>query len=72
MQESHLAPARLITLKTVSERTGLDYATIWKFIKVGAFPKPHLIAQGRAWSAEDVETWLRNWIPKAERTFRHF
>jgi prophage regulatory protein len=39
-------------------RLPISYATVWRWVKLGAFPKPvHLGPQTTAWRLEDIERW---------------
>ncbi len=39
-------------------RLPVSYATVWRWVKLGEFPKPvHLGPQTTAWRLEDIERW---------------
>ncbi|MFT5960076.1 MAG: prophage regulatory protein [Burkholderiaceae bacterium] len=44
----------------VLQRVGISGATMWRRIKVGAFPKPFKLGGGRAvaWLDRDITAWL--------------
>ena len=50
---------RLLRLQEVKQKTGLSSASIYKQIRIGAFPKGIKITRrATAWSSEDVEEWI--------------
>ena len=50
---------RLLRLQEVKQKTGLSSASIYKQIRIGAFPKGIKITQrATAWSSEEVEEWI--------------
>jgi len=50
---------RLIRLQEVKQKTGLSSASIYKQIRIGAFPKGIKITQrATAWTSQDVEAWI--------------
>lgn len=49
---------RLLNKWAVEDRTSLDITTIYRKIKVGAFPRPVRVGKRRvAWRESDVATW---------------
>lgn len=52
---------QLITAANVVRLTTLSRMTIWRRVKIGSFPTPIKISQGRvAWRAADIEAWIEN------------
>lgn len=53
------APAQLLRLPTVLERTGLARSTLYKLEAGGGFPRRvKLTVRSSAWSAADVDQWI--------------
>jgi predicted DNA-binding transcriptional regulator AlpA len=49
---------RLLDRRAVEERTSLDITTIYRRIKIGAFPPPVRVARRRvAWRESDIAAW---------------
>ena len=49
---------RLLNKWAVEDRTSLDITTIYRKIKVGAFPRPVRVGKRRvAWRESDVSAW---------------
>jgi prophage regulatory protein len=52
------AADRLLDKRAVEERTSLDITTIYRRIKVGAFPQPVRLGRRRvAWRESDIAQW---------------
>ena len=55
------APARILRLKSVIERTGLSRSTIYRKVEARTFPKPLKISERCVgWRESDLEAWLEN------------
>ena len=52
------ANKRIIFIKTVTDKTGLNRMTIWRYVKAGKFPKPSKIENRNAWLEEAVDQWI--------------
>jgi prophage regulatory protein len=63
-------PDRIIRLKTVLERTGLNRSTIYRKIREGSFPAQlKLTVHGAGWHESAVSRWISNpagWRPDQE------
>jgi len=53
---------RLIRIRDVSDRTGLQRATIYKRVANGAFPKPVKIGSASRWVESDIQSWIEDQI----------
>nr|WP_089658096.1 MULTISPECIES: AlpA family transcriptional regulator [Halomonas] len=54
---------KLIRIKEVMDRTGLARATIYKYMKLGLFPKQvKLGTHAVAWVESEVEAWIQSGI----------
>src|SRR5690242_12489525 len=54
---------RLVSFVSVRDRTGLSRSTIWRLVRVGAFPTSIQISPGRrAWREADVDRWIESKI----------
>ena len=52
-------PTDLIKIKEVIEMTGLSRSSIYRFVKLGEFPKPiNLSSRSVAWVRGSVEEWV--------------
>jgi prophage regulatory protein len=49
---------RLIRIKEVMHRTGLGRSTIYKFMKLGKFPKQVPIGGLAAWNEIEIDGWI--------------
>ncbi len=49
---------RLIRIKEVMYRTGLARSTIYKFMKLGKFPKQVPIGGIASWNEVEVDDWI--------------
>jgi prophage regulatory protein len=59
---------RLIPFATVRERTGLSRSTIWRLVRVGAFPPSIRISPGRcAWHEAAVDRWIASKLAAARQ-----
>ena len=58
---------RLIRIKEVMNRTGLARSTIYKFMKLGKFPKQVAIEGLAAWSEVEIDTWIYQKIEKRDK-----
>jgi predicted DNA-binding transcriptional regulator AlpA len=57
-QDPRSAGDRLLDRRAIEARTSLDITTIYRRIKVGAFPPPVRVARRRvAWRESDVAAW---------------
>lgn len=57
---------RLIRIKEVMHRTSLGRSTIYKFIKLGKFPKQVPIGGLAAWSEVEIDAWIYEKIEMRE------
>jgi prophage regulatory protein len=56
-------PERLISFATIRDLVGLSRSTIWRLVRVGAFPPSIQISPGRrAWREADVRRWIESKI----------
>lgn len=56
---------RFITVKEVSQITGLSVATIYRRIKQGTFPLPRNTGgQAVRWFLKDIEEWMESCVPQ--------
>lgn len=54
-----MPPIRLIRLTDVSQATGLQRSTIYKYIAESVFPKPVPLGGGRvAWVEHEIQDWI--------------
>jgi predicted DNA-binding transcriptional regulator AlpA len=51
-------PRRLLSVKEVSELTGIGVSTIWRNSKLGRFPAPIAICGMKRWRVADIEQLL--------------
>jgi len=52
-------PLRLIRLAEVKRRTGLSTSTIYRWMKVGKFPRSRRVGEFiAAWSEAEIEKWI--------------
>jgi prophage regulatory protein len=57
-QDPSRASDRLLDRRAIEQRTSLDITTIYRRIKVGAFPPPVRVGQRRvAWRESDIAAW---------------
>ncbi len=50
---------RLIRLKEVQHRVGVDRSTIYRWMGEGKFPKPVQIgSRAVAWNQREIDTWI--------------
>jgi prophage regulatory protein len=50
---------RILRRPTVTARTGLSRATIYRYIASGAFPRPvQLTAHAVGWKESEIQAWL--------------
>jgi predicted DNA-binding transcriptional regulator AlpA len=58
---AHVAPppTRLIFKKQLLERVPLSYATIWRLMREGKFPRARQIGQRSVWVDAEVEAFLQ-------------
>jgi prophage regulatory protein len=49
---------KLLDRKTVLERVPLSYATIWKMMRVGTFPRSRDIGGKCAWLEHEISKWI--------------
>ena len=53
------APDRLLSRRAVELRAGLSRSTLYRMMRVGAFPEPFRIGPGAVrWSSAEVERWI--------------
>ena len=51
----------LWSVKIVKVKTGLSRTTLYKYIKLGLFPRQRQLGPGRvAWRASDVRDWIES------------
>ncbi|AWM79678.1 hypothetical protein DKL61_04555 [Gammaproteobacteria bacterium ESL0073] len=55
---------RFLTKEQVSEKVGLAVSTIYKYMKLGKFPKQHKIIGGKSarWSEKQINEWIEEQI----------
>ncbi|AZS50692.1 AlpA family phage regulatory protein [Entomomonas moraniae] len=55
---------RFLTKEQVSEKVGLAVSTIYKYMKLGEFPKQHKIIGGKSarWSENQINEWIEEQI----------
>jgi predicted DNA-binding transcriptional regulator AlpA len=51
-------PRQLLSVKEVSELTGIGVSTIWRNAKLGRFPTPIAICGMKRWRVADIEQLL--------------
>lgn len=52
-------PKRLIRAAEVYDRTALSRASVWRRVRLGAFPKPVTLGYNRiAWVESEIDTWI--------------
>ena len=52
------SPKTYIRRARVEARTGLPTSTMYRYMKLGLFPRPHRLGPNTVgWSADDVEAW---------------
>jgi prophage regulatory protein len=51
-------PVKLLDRKTVLERVPLSYATIWKKMRAGTFPRSRDIGGKCAWIEREIDDWI--------------
>ena len=62
----------IIRAKEVVRRTGLSRTTIWRQVRVGAFPAPLELTENTiGWDEDEVSIWLASrsrasWAPQSE------
>ena len=50
---------QLLSVKDVSTFTGLAVSTVWKYVKLDQFPKPHKLSMRvTRWKLSDIEQWI--------------
>ena len=50
---------KLIRVKQVAELTGIAVSTIWKYVKLDQFPKPHKLSmRATVWIESEVDAWI--------------
>jgi prophage regulatory protein len=58
---------RILRLKEVIEKTGLARSTIYKYVELGAFPKPiSLGGRSVGWVDSEVHEWIINAIEERD------
>lgn len=58
---------QLIRIKEVMERTKLGKSTIYKYIKMGMFPKPiKLGTRYAAWVESEIDAWIEGHIARRD------
>lgn len=74
MMQSHtstIAPT-LLRLPAVLARVGVSKATLYRWSRIGQFPRPHsLTANGStvAWSSSEVDAWIKSKVATNDGTF---
>jgi len=59
-------PAGYINIHEVSAFTTWSRATIWRRVKDGDFPRPHILGpQKRGWDVDEVAAWKASRQPTA-------
>jgi prophage regulatory protein len=51
-------PIKLLSRKDVLERVPLSYATIWKMMRDGKFPRSRDIGGKCAWIEREIDKWI--------------
>lgn len=52
---------KTIRVKGVSDKTSLAVSTIWKYVKLGEFPKPHKLSMRvTVWNEADIDAWIES------------
>jgi prophage regulatory protein len=52
---------RILTRKQVVAVTGRSATSLWRAVRIGAFPPPRQISSARiGWLASEVEAWLKS------------
>jgi len=58
---------KLIRIKDVMDRTGLGRSTVYKYMKLGLFPKSvNLTTRAVAWVESEVEAWIQKGIERRD------
>jgi len=53
---------RFLTIREVSHKVGFKTTTIYKYIKMGIFPKPVKIEKNSRWRLTEIEKWMQQVI----------
>ena len=52
-------PTKLLSVKQVSEITGIAVSTIWKYVKLEQFPKPFKLSMRcTRWTSDEIDEWI--------------
>ena len=52
---------QIIRISDVAKQTGLSPASIYKLVRLGAFPKPiKITSRATGWSSELVDAWINS------------
>lgn len=58
-QQSPRPPRRLMPRKEVLARAGnISYPTVWRLMKEGRFPRPHMLGKRALWDSWELEDHL--------------
>jgi predicted DNA-binding transcriptional regulator AlpA len=49
---------RLIERAEVLDKVPLSYATIWKMMRAGAFPRSRVIGDRTVWLEREIDAWI--------------
>mgnify|MGYP000296241797 CR=1 FL=1 len=50
---------KIMRVKHVSEYTSLAVSTIWKYVALNQFPKPHKLSMRvTVWDSEEIDIWI--------------
>jgi predicted DNA-binding transcriptional regulator AlpA len=53
-------PIRLLSKAEVCAITGLSFPTLWKWQRLGTFPRSRVVGGHSKWLSTDIDTWLAN------------
>ena len=52
---------KMLRAPEVMARTGLSRVTIWRRVKAGKFPAPHILGENSiGWPATEISAWLES------------
>jgi predicted DNA-binding transcriptional regulator AlpA len=55
---------KFLTIKDVTDKVGFKTSTIYKYMKMGIFPKPVKFGKSSRWKLTDIEQWMKKIISR--------
>jgi len=64
----NLSPCSLISAKEMLPHLPIKRSTLWKWVKMGAFPAPVKVNSLTRWRVTDVNLWLAQFANQSNQT----